>query len=198
MLLAVQAFKLWLGPAASPMALLVPPTLLLAEGLGTAAAWPGWRGLRCLAPAARRPLQGRLLLAAALAAAAAVVAGRQRNRAQLLQLAVLLPTAALVLQWLLVQAMGLWGQSDRRLPDGAQLFSEALLMGGLVMAGLLLAPWWRVPSGCSPGRGCWSWLIWSDRCCAVFLRGPRHLRAHADDRRAGGGGRPGDSMRTSI
>ena len=41
MLLVVQAFKLWLGPAASPMALLVPPTLLLAEGLGTVAglAW---------------------------------------------------------------------------------------------------------------------------------------------------------------
>ncbi|MEB3263695.1 MAG: HDIG domain-containing protein [Synechococcus sp.] len=141
MLLAVQACKLWLGPAASPMALLVPPTLLLAEGLGTATGLAWLAGASLLWPLPMDTLmEGRLLLAAALAAAAAVVAGRQRNRAQLLQLAVLLPTAALVLQWLLVQALGVWGQADLRLPDGAQLFSEALLMGGLVMAGLLLAP----------------------------------------------------------
>ncbi|NDG75472.1 MAG: HD family phosphohydrolase, partial [Synechococcaceae bacterium WB8_1B_136] len=41
MLLVVQGFKLWLGSAASPLALLVPPTLLLTQGLGTTAglAW---------------------------------------------------------------------------------------------------------------------------------------------------------------
>jgi hypothetical protein len=141
MLLAVQAFKLWLGPAVSPMALLVPPTLLLAEGLGTASGLAWLAGATLLWPLPiNAVLHGRLLLAAGLAAAAAVVAGRQRNRAQLLQLAVLLPTASLVLQWLLVQAVSLQGTPERDLPNGAQLLSEALLLGGLVMAGLLLAP----------------------------------------------------------
>lgn len=37
MLLLVQVCKLWLGDDVSPLALLVPPTLLLAQGVGTPA-----------------------------------------------------------------------------------------------------------------------------------------------------------------
>lgn len=73
LLLLVQGFKLWLGGAASPLALLVPPTLLLAQGLGTAA------GLAWLAAASLLwplPLEGfndqRVLVAAAVAALTAV------------------------------------------------------------------------------------------------------------------------------
>lgn len=137
-LLAVQAVRLWLGPLASPLVLLVPPTLLLAQGLGTAC------GLAWLASAALlwgEPIGGlmaeRLLLGSAVAAAAAVLAGRQRSRAELLQLAVLLPTAALLLQWLLVQLPLLREPGSPPPPD---LVGEALVMGGLLMAGLLLAP----------------------------------------------------------
>ncbi len=137
-LLAVQAVRLWLGPLASPLVLLVPPTLLLAQGLGTAC------GLAWLASASLlwgEPIGGlmaeRLLLGSAVAAAAAVLAGRQRSRAELLQLAVLLPTAALLLQWLMVQ-LPLWREPGRTPP--IDLVSEALVMGGLLMAGLLLAP----------------------------------------------------------
>ena len=117
MLLVVQAFKLWLGPLASPLALLLPPTLLLAQGLGTMA------GLAWL-----------------FAALAAILAGRQRNRAQLLQLAVLLPAGALVLQWLCVQLANFAGVEEGRFPLNGDLLNESLLVGGLLMAGLLLAP----------------------------------------------------------
>lgn len=140
-LLVVQGVKLWLGEAASPLVLLVPTTLLLAQGLGTAT------GLCWLAVAAMvwpQHLQGlmelRLLVAAVVAAAAALLAGRQRNRAELLELALLLPSAALVLQWLLIQGSGLIGGGDSRLPSGSELLNEALLMGGLLMAWLLVAP----------------------------------------------------------
>ncbi|MFO7630715.1 MAG: HDIG domain-containing protein [Prochlorococcaceae cyanobacterium] len=140
-LLLVQGFKLWLGGAASPLALLVPPTLLLAQGLGTPA------GLAWLAAASLLwplPIDGlmevRLLVAAAVAAVAAVAAGRQRNRAQLLQLAVLLPSAALVIQWLLLQWAGFGAAADTPWATVGSLLSEALLMGGLLMGGLLLAP----------------------------------------------------------
>jgi putative nucleotidyltransferase with HDIG domain len=101
-LLVMQGFSLWLGPLASPLVLLVPPTLLLAQGLGTPC------GLAWLA------------------------AGRQRSRAELLQLAVLLPGAGLAVQWLLLQSV--------LRPSQVDLLSEALLLGGLLMAGLLLAP----------------------------------------------------------
>ena len=140
-LLVVQGFKLYLGSTASPLALLVPATLLLAQGLGTSA------GLAWLAAASLlwpEPLDDysevRLMVAAAVAVVAAVLAGRQRSRAQLVQLAILLPSGALVVQWLTVQAVALMHGRTRLPPSGAELVAEAVLMGILLMAGLLLSP----------------------------------------------------------
>jgi len=142
-LLVVQACKLWLGLLVSPLALLVPPTLLLAQGLGTVA------GLSWLAAASLLwpfPLNGvlecRLVVATLVAVLAAVLAGRQRNRAQLLQLAVLLPMGALVVQAGVLQLaawLGLAG-ADGQLPRNADLMNEALLVASLLLAGLILAP----------------------------------------------------------
>ncbi len=141
MLLVVQGFKLWLGNTASPLALLVPPTLLLAQALGTPA------GLAWLAVASLlwpQPLDDysevRLLVAALVAVVAAVLAGRQRSRAQLVQLAILLPIGALALQWLVLQSVSRWYGGTRVPPGGSELASEALLMGALLMGGLLLGP----------------------------------------------------------
>ena len=140
MLLVVQSCKLWLGDKVSPLALLVPPTLLLAQGLGTPAglAWLAVASLLWPYPLGRN-LEPRLVVAALVAAAAAVLAGRQRNRAQLLQLAVLLPLGALLLQVPLLHlhrgaAAGVTMAAD------ADLLGEAVLVGGLLMGGLLLAP----------------------------------------------------------
>ena len=140
MLLVVQSCKLWLGDKVSPLALLVPPTLLLAQGLGTPAglAWLAVASLLWPYPLGRN-LEPRLVVAALVAAAAAVLAGRQRNRAQLLQLAVLLPLGALLLQVPLLHL-------HRGAPVGvtmaadADLLGEAVLVVGLLMGGLLLAP----------------------------------------------------------
>ena len=141
MLLVVQAAKLWLGAAVSPLALLVPPTLLVAQGLGTPA------GLAWLAVASLlwpMPLDAlmelRLLLAAAVAAVAAVLAGRQRSRAQLLQMAVLLPVAATLLRVLLLWLSEQTLAGSAAEPAGGDLLGEALLMMGLLLGGLLLAP----------------------------------------------------------
>ena len=141
MLLVVQGFKLWLGPQASPLALLVPPTLLLAQGLGTA---PGlaWLAVSSLLwPHPLDPLfQWRLLLAALVAALAAILAGRQRNRAELLQLALLLPAAAVLSQALIAQVAGLLWNGEPRVPRAPDLMNEAVMVGALLMGGLLLAP----------------------------------------------------------
>jgi putative nucleotidyltransferase with HDIG domain len=141
MLLVVQSFKLWLGPQASPLALLVPPTLLLAQGLGTAPglAWLAVSSLLWTHPL-DPPFQWRLLLAALVAAIAAILAGRQRNRAQLLQLALLLPAAAALFQALIVQMASLVWSGETRLPRATELMNEAVMVGALLMVGLLLAP----------------------------------------------------------
>ena len=141
MLLVVQSCKLWLGDQVSPLALLVPPTLLLAQGLGTPAglAWLAVASLLWPYPLGAG-LDQRLVLAALVAAVAAVLAGRQRNRAQLLQLAVLLPLGALLLQGLWLHFVGPSRAAGLSPAPGPDLWSEALLVGGLLLAGVLLAP----------------------------------------------------------
>jgi putative nucleotidyltransferase with HDIG domain len=140
MLLVVQLAKLLLGLHASPLALLLPPTLLIAQGLGTPAGL-AWLAIASLLWPYGLPasLEVRLLIAAAVAACAALLAGRQRNRAQLLQLAVLLPLVAAVLQTLALQ-LGLGIGAGSPLAVGPDLFSETLLVMGLLLAGLLLSP----------------------------------------------------------
>ena len=132
-LVVVGGFNLWLGALASPLVLLVPPTLLLAQGLGTACGLSWLAAATLLWPLPLSGLVGmRLLVAAATGSIAAIAAGRQRSRAQLLQLAVLLPSGALVVQWLVLQSHSQVAQLD--------LVSEALLLGALLLAGLLVAP----------------------------------------------------------
>ncbi len=141
MLLVVQALKLWLGAAVNPLAVLVAPTLLVAQGLGTASGLAWLAAASLLWPVPYEAMsESRLLIASAVAAVAAILAGRQRSRAQLLQLAVLLPAGALAVQWLLLQSTVFTGRTLGVPNSGAELLGEAMLVGGLLMAGLLVAP----------------------------------------------------------
>ncbi|MCP9848365.1 HDIG domain-containing metalloprotein [Cyanobium sp. Morenito 9A2] len=141
MLLVVQALKLWLGVAVNPLVVLVAPTLLVAQGLGTASGLAWLAAASLLWPVPYGGLsETRLLIAAVVAAAAAILAGRQRSRAQLLQLAVLLPGGALILEWLLLQSTVLTGRNLGVPNSVSELLGEAVLVGGLLMAGLLVAP----------------------------------------------------------
>jgi putative nucleotidyltransferase with HDIG domain len=136
-LLVVQGFALWLGPLASPLVLLVPPALLLAQGLGTPSGLAWLAAASLLWPMPITAITGmRLLVAATVGSVAALAAGRQRSRAELLQLAVLLPGAGLLLQWVLLQ----WQLQGPGVVAQVDLLSEAVLLGGLLMGGLLLAP----------------------------------------------------------
>ena len=129
----VGGFCLWLGPLASPLVLLIPPTLLLSQSLGPSCGLTWLAAASLLWPLPMGALVGtRLLVAALIGSLAAITAGRQRSRAELLQLAVVLPSGALALQWLLLQNRSPIAQVD--------LLSEALLLGGLLMGGLLVAP----------------------------------------------------------
>ena len=143
LLLLVQAAKLWFQGTIIPLAVLVPPTLVLTEGLGAGC------GLAWLAVASLlwpEPVNGLgdglLVIAASVAAAGALLSGRQRSRGQLLQMAVTLPLAALLIQWLLLIAQPFtgwkaWGSVNPILED---LATEALLVGLLLMLALLLIP----------------------------------------------------------
>ena len=143
LLLISQFSKIWFGAAVSPLAVIVPPTLLLSQGLGTTSGLT-WMAVSCLLwPTPVSGLgEGRLLITAAVAAIAAIQAGRLRSRAQLLQLAVLLPLGALVAEMVVLrqpfEAVNL--SLTRLTPDTGELASEALLMGLLMMLTILLIP----------------------------------------------------------
>ena len=144
LLLISQACKVWFGAAVSPLAVIVPPTLLLAQGLGTnsALAWLAIASLLWPTPVTGLG-EGRLLVAAATATVAALQAGRIRSRAQLLQLAVLLPLGALVVELLLLNRTAqplVTTDWSRLLPNSGDLASEALLLGLLMMLTILVIP----------------------------------------------------------
>ena len=143
LLLLAQLAKLWFQATVSPLAVLVPPTLILTEGLGTSCGLV-WMAITALIwPLPVNGLgDGRLLIALGVATAGGVIAGRQRSRGQLLQLAVLLPVGALVAQWVLLQLQPvtgwrLWGSLN---PGLDELSTDALLLGLLLMLSLLMIP----------------------------------------------------------
>ena len=143
LLLLAQLAKLWFQSTVSPLAVLVPPTLILTEGLGTGCGL-AWMAIAALIwPLPVNGLgHGRLLIAVAVATTGGVIAGRQRSRGQLLQLAVLLPLGALVSQWVLLQLQPftgwrLWGSLN---PGLDELSTDALLLGLLLMLSLLMIP----------------------------------------------------------
>ncbi len=143
LLLLCQTCKLWFGASVSPLAVIVPPTVLLAQGLGTtsALAWMAMASLLWPTPVTGLG-EGRLLIAAATATVAAIQAGRLRSRAQLLQLAVLLPIGAWLAELLLPSQGGLSlnGAWIPLLPNAGDRAPEALLLGLMMMLAILVIP----------------------------------------------------------
>ena len=143
LLLLVQIAKLWFQNTVSPLAVLVPSTLILTEGLGTSCGLV-WMAVAALIwPVPVNGLgDGRLIIAVVIATVGGVIAGRQRSRGQLLQLALLLPIGALMGQWILLQLQPLsgwrpWGNLN---PGLDELGADALLLSVLLMISLLMIP----------------------------------------------------------
>ena len=143
LLFLVQGLKIWFGATVSPLAVLVPPTLVLTEGLGTGCGLIWLAVASMIWPVPVNGLsEGRLVVATVVAATGALLAGRQRSRGQLLQMALLLPIGAILLQWLLlifqpVTSWRVWGWNN---PSLDELVAESLLLGLLLMLGLLVIP----------------------------------------------------------
>ena len=143
LLLIVQASKIWFGSAASPLAIIVPPTLLLSQGIGTtsALAWMAIASLIWPVPVTGIG-EGRLILASAAAALVALLGGKMRSRAQLLQIALLLPFIALSIEFLIFRNK----ISPENINSGElfsspeTLISEALAVGAMLMFTILLIP----------------------------------------------------------
>ncbi len=143
LLLFAQIGKNWFGASISPLQILVPPTLLLSQGIGTRSALAWMSIVSLLWPVPLSSIgEGRLIIAAMTASLVAFQGGQMRNRAQLLQIAVVLPFGALLFEWLLLKTQlipsnNVWG---RLTPNAEALITESILLGAMLMITILILP----------------------------------------------------------
>ncbi len=143
LLLITQASKVWFGSAVSPLAVIVPPTLLISQGLGSTSALAWMAVSSFLWPIQANGIgEGRMMVACAAAALVALQGGRMRSRAQLFQMAILLPFGALLGEWILLRnQIDPTNNTFGKLTLNPEEFvSEALGLGAMLMLTILLIP----------------------------------------------------------
>ena len=133
LILTAQLSKVLFKSAISPLGILVPPTLLLSQGLGStiALAWLAVCSLLWQIPGGID--EARIMVACSVSALIALQGGRLRSRAQLLQMAFLLPFGALLTEWFFLKGKNIPSSSDA-------LVYEGLILGGVLMLAILLIP----------------------------------------------------------
>jgi len=103
LLLAVKAMKLALASTISPLSIIIPPALIISQGMGsiTALAWVAIASFSWPDPAVsiNNNLFFILLVCASVVS---LLGGRIRSRAQLLQLSIFVPIGSFLSQWILI------------------------------------------------------------------------------------------------
>jgi len=143
LLLVVQLTKNWLGPLASPMQLILPPTLLLSQGIGTTTSLAWIAAASLTWPSSLNELsEVRLIIACFAGAFVAFLGRRMRSRAQVLQIAVFIPLGALLGQWFIfnqvTKAKNL--EFNNLYFDANYLFNETLIISAILMVTILIIP----------------------------------------------------------
>jgi len=142
LLLAVQAMKLALAPTISPLSFIIPPALIISQGMGsiTALAWVSIASFSWPDPAVaiNNNLFFILLVCSSIVS---LLGGRIRSRAQLLQLSIFVPIGSFLSQLIL---MG----NDKITPNNNQdfgltngdIFSDSLLLAIVMLFTILFIP----------------------------------------------------------
>ncbi len=142
MLLIVQMMKNIFGSGFSPLSIIVPPSLIISQGMGTITAL-AWVSIASLSwPDSIININSNLLLITLICAGVvSVLGGRIRSRAQLLQLSIFVPIGALIFQWLLI------GNEEYSLLDNQEIFtsngkifSDSLLLAIIMLITILFIP----------------------------------------------------------
>jgi len=131
LLLAVQASKIALASTISPLSMIIPPALIISQGMGsiTALAWVSIASFSWPDPevAINNNLFFILLV---FASVVSLLGGRIRSRAQLLQLSIFVPIGSFISQWILI------GKDKISIIDNQELF---FLKGNIFSDSFLLA-----------------------------------------------------------
>ena len=142
LLLAVQASKLALGATISPLSLIIPPALIISQGMGsiTALVWVSIASISWPEPevAVNNNLFFILLVCASVVS---LLGGRIRSRAQLLQLSIFVPIGALFSQWIFVGKDKIsFIEKQEFVFAKDNIFSDSLLLAIVMLFTILFIP----------------------------------------------------------
>ncbi len=143
LLLVVQLTKDWLGPLASPLQLILPPTLLLSQGIGTVTSLTWMVVASLIWPISLSGLgEIRLIIACIAGSFVAFLGRRMRSRAQVLQIAVFIPFGALLGQWFIFnQVINSENIELNNLSfNPNSLLNETLIISAMLMITILIIP----------------------------------------------------------
>ena len=142
LLLAVQALKLALASNISPLSFIIPPALIISQGMGsiTALAWVSIASLIWPDPAVT--INNNLFFILLVCASAVSLLGaRIRSRAQLLQLSIFVPIGSFLSQWILIgkDKISLIDKQEFLFANG-DIFSDSLLLAIVMLFTILFIP----------------------------------------------------------
>ncbi|MBO8234028.1 HDIG domain-containing protein [Prochlorococcus marinus XMU1419] len=142
LLLAVQVTKFTLASTISPLSMIIPPALIISQGMGsiTALAWVSIASLSWPDPAVaiNNNLFFILLVCASVVS---LLGGRIRSRAQLLQLSIFVPIGSFLSQWILIgkDKISLINKQNFVFANG-DIFSDSLLLAIVMLFTILFIP----------------------------------------------------------
>ncbi len=142
LLLGVQALKLALASNISPLSFIIPPALIISQGMGsiTALAWVSIASLIWPDPAIT--INNNLFFILLVCASVVSLLGaRIRSRAQLLQLSIFVPIGSFLSQWILIgkDKISLIDKQEFLFVNG-NIFSDSLLLAIVMLFTILLIP----------------------------------------------------------
>jgi len=142
LLLVVQVFKLALASTISPFSMIIPPALIISQGMGsiTALAWVSIASL--IWPDPDIVISNNLFfILLVYASIVSLLGGRIRSRAQLLQLSIFVPIGSLLSQWIMIgkDKISLINKQDFVLANGG-IFSDSFLLAIVMLFTILFIP----------------------------------------------------------
>ena len=142
LLFIVQAIKTTFATVVSPLSIIVPPALIISQGMGTitALAWVSIASINW--PDSITEVNSNLLLITLICSCiVSVLGGKIRSRAQLLQLSIFIPIGALLTQWIFIgkNKTSLIYNQENFLSSG-KIFSDSLLLAIIMLITILFIP----------------------------------------------------------
>ena len=142
LLLIVQATKLALASTITPFSMIIPPALIISQGMGsiTALAWVSIATLSWPDPSVtiNNNLFFILLVCASVVS---ILGGRIRSRAQLLQLSIFVPIGSFLSQWILIGQDKISLINEKEFVFASRdIFSDSLLLAIVMLFTILFIP----------------------------------------------------------